>query len=255
MSNQPSRLSATGKALLPRSLRRWLRRQQQRFAVSPPVGTLRFGSFDRVTPVSSVFGFDRGHCIDRHYIERFLEDNSGDIKGHVLEVADNAYTIQFGKDVQQSSVLHAVPGNTKATIVADLRTAENIPSNEFDCIIITQTLQFIYELPDATSTLHRILKPGGVALATVPGISQISQYDMERWGDFWRFTSVSARRLFEEHFAAGNVSVQAFGNVFAAMAFLHGLATEDVDISKLDLHDPSYEVILAIRAVKAGTTR
>jgi hypothetical protein len=34
------------------------------------------------------------------------------------------------------------------------------------------------------------LKPGGVLLATVSGISQISRYDMYRWGDYWRFTTL-----------------------------------------------------------------
>jgi SAM-dependent methyltransferase len=254
MSKQSTRLKAAGKAILPAGVRTWLRTQQQRFSVKPPVGSLRFGSLNRVTPISSVFGFDRGHCIDRYYIEDFLKHHAADIKGHVLEVADNEYTLRFGKEnVEQSSVLHAVDGNPKATIVANLTAADNIPSNTFDCMIITQTLQFIYDVAPAISSIYRILKPQGVVLATIPGISQISLYDMERWGDFWRFTSASARRLFEEAFLPNDVDVRTYGNVFAAMAFLHGLATEDVEISKLDSHDPAYEVVVTVRAVKSAT--
>ena len=48
-------------------------------------------------------------------------------------------------------------------------------------------------------------------LATVPGISQISRYDMDRWGDFWRFTTLSMRRLFEQSFAPADVAVTSRG--------------------------------------------
>ena len=50
----------------------------------------------------------------------------------------------------------------------------------FDCIIFTQTLHFIYDVRLAIQTLHRILKPGGVLLATFPGISQIIPRQMGR---------------------------------------------------------------------------
>ena len=55
------------------------------------------------------------------------------------------------------------------TITADLTDAPQISSDTFDCVIITQTLQMIYDLPTLMRTLHRILKPGGVVLATGSG--------------------------------------------------------------------------------------
>ena len=230
-------------------MRGWLRAQQKGWKVWPPVGTLKFGSFNRVEPISREFGFDRGHCIDRFYIERFLAANAKDIHGRVLEVADNEYTKRFGEGrVMQSDVLHLQAGSPQATIVADLTAADHVPSNSFDCIILTQTLQFIYDTRAAIGTVHRLLKPGGVLLATFPGLSQISRYDMDRWGDFWRFTTLSAKRLFEEHFAPDEVLVQAHGNVFAAIALLHGLAQEDIDLSSLAQYDPDYEVVITVRA-------
>jgi hypothetical protein len=75
---------------------------------------------------------------------------------------------------------------------------------------------------------------------------------MERWGDFWRFTSLSARRLFEEVFSPPNVTVEAHGNVLAALAFLHGMASEELRKGELDYYDPDYEVIITVRAVKPG---
>jgi hypothetical protein len=91
-----------------------------------------------------------------------------------------------------------------------------------------------------------------VVLATVPGISQIVRYDMDRWGDFWRFTSLSARRLFECGFPEGDVRVETHGNVLAATAFLQGLSTRDLRPDELNFRDPDYEVLITVRAVKHG---
>jgi SAM-dependent methyltransferase len=210
------------------------------------------GGLRRVTPISRIFGYDRGQPIDRYYIENFLSHYALDIRGYVLEFGDNSYTRQFGgSHVTQSDVLHAKPGKSRATIIADLSAAEHIPTEAFDCIICTQVLMYIYDIRAAIRTLHRILKPGGALLATFPGISQISRNDMDQWGEYWRFTSLSAKRLFEEVFMAQNIVVQAHGNVLAAIAFLHGLAVEELRTEELDYFDPDYELSIGLRAVKA----
>jgi hypothetical protein len=87
-------------------------------------------------------------------------------------------------------------------------------------------------------------------LVTLPGISQISRYDADRWGVFWRFTSRSVRRLFEEHFAPEDLEIEAYGNVLAAVALLHGLSAQELRLSELDYRDPDYEMIITVRAVK-----
>lgn len=218
----------------------------------PPV---RWGTLRRLTPVSRVFGLDRGQPIDRYFIEEFLGRHADDIRGHVLEIGDNAYTRRFGGErVTKSDVLHAVEGNPKATIVADLSSDALIPSDSFDCIIFTQTLQYIYHVQKGIRTLYRILAPGGILLATFPGISQISRYDLDRWGDYWRFTALSAKRLFAEVFPPQNLTVETHGNVLTAIAFLHGLSTQDLKQEWLDYHDPDYELLVTVRAVKPQTS-
>jgi SAM-dependent methyltransferase len=207
-----------------------------------------------VTPISRIFGLERGQSIDRHYIEGFLLGHALDVQGNVLEVARDTYTTRFGGGrVRQSHILHVQEGNPEATIVADLTDAHcPLASDTFDCIILTQTLHLIYDLRAAIHTVHRILKPGGVVLATVPGISQISRYDMDQWGDYWRFTSASARRLLEESFVPpGSVTVRTYGNVLAATAFLNGLAAQELRKEELDQHDPDYQVLIAVRAQKS----
>ncbi len=243
---------AVSKRMVPSLVRRWLRAQQRAVSVWPPVGWVRLGRMRRMTPVSRVFGIERGESIDRYYIESFLSRYEKDIRGHVLEIADNSYTRQFGGErVVKSDVLHVQAGNPQATIIADLTSADHVGTDAFDCIILTQTLQFIYDLRPAIMTLHRILRPGGVLLATLPGISQISRYDMERWGDYWRFTTRSAQRLFEEAFLKDNLTVESCGNVLAANAFLHGLATEDLRRQELDYRDGDYQLLITVKAVKS----
>jgi SAM-dependent methyltransferase len=240
--------------LLPASLRRWLRTKRQGYADNPPVGGVRFGGLRRVTPISHRFGYDRGRPIDRYYIEGFLAQHADDVRGRVLEIGDDSYTRRFGGDrVTLRDVLHVTEGNPYATIVGDLTCADHIPSDAFDCVILTQTLHLIYDVRAALNTLHRILKPGGVLLATFPGISQIDHYD---WGGtwYWAFTTRSAQRLFAEAFPAENVAVEAHGNVLAAIAFLHGLAVEEMRPEELDYCDPDYEVLITLRAVKPQST-
>ncbi|WP_392482967.1 class I SAM-dependent methyltransferase [Nostoc sp. C110] len=216
-----------------------------------PVGNINLGSLGRVKPIRPNFGLDRGLAIDRYYIENFLARYAEDIQGHVLEIKEPLYTNKFGGDrITKSDVLHVEVGNPKATIVADLTKAEHLPSNTFDCIILTQTLPFIYDVRAAIKTVHRILKPGGVLLATVPGITQISYDDMTRWGQYWSFTTLSTQRLFEEVFDQNKIQVTAYGNVLSAIAFLHGIVTEELEQSKLESHDPEYQVLITARAVK-----
>lgn len=243
---------------LPTSVFSWLETQRQNYRdpPSPPVGKVQFGSLRRVQPISRQFGFDRGNPVDRYYIEKFLARYGDDIRGSVLEIKDNAYTRMFGGDrVVESDVLDVIEDNQEATIIADLTCADNIPSDSFDCFVLTQTLQMIYDTRAALNTIHRILKPGGVLLATFPGISPINNDD-DKWNGswYWNFTTLSARRLFEEVFPRSNVKVETYGNVLAAIAFLEGLAVEELHQEELDHRDRNYEVIITVRAVKPEVT-
>lgn len=218
-------------------------------AKAPPVGAVRFGDLGRTEPISRHFGGDRGTPIDRYYIEAFLALHAGDIAGRVLEVGDDTYTRRFGARATHFDVLDLKPDNPTATVVADLTSASGIQSERFDCIVITQTLQMIFDLRLAIATLSRILVPGGVILATVPGISQ-SDFGAET--DVWQWSIMppAARRLFEEAFPGGGVAVEGRGNVLTATAFLQGLALEDLPCNALDLDDPCYPLIVTIRADK-----
>lgn len=238
------------KRLLPRAARRALARWWHS-PDSPATGAVDWGELRRLTPISSDWGFDRGTAIDRFWIHRFLADNASYIRGRVLEIGNADLTKRYGSAVTRSDVLHVVDSGPHVTIVSDLATGAGIPDGAFDCAIITQTLQLIPDPRAAARTLHRILTPRGVALVTVPGITKISRYDMERWGQYWSFTSRSAREMFEDAFPGGRVTVQAHGNVLSAAAFLYGIAAEELTEQELVHHDPDFEVLLTIRAERA----
>lgn len=221
----------------------------------PAVGGVDLGDLDRATPVSKDWGFDRGTPVDRLYIESFLEQHSDDIAGRVLEVANSTYTRRFGGDrVTAADVLEneGIEGNDNATLVLDLVNTERAPASRYDCIVCTQTLHLVYDLRAALASLCKMLKPGGTLLLTVPTITQISRWDMDRHGDHWRMTSKALVRLVAEAFPGAATDLSVFGNVYAATAFLHGLAVEELDRTKLDLFDPDYEMLLAVRVRKAA---
>lgn len=213
---------------------------------------VEFGSLATTTPVSRVFGLDRGTPVNRYYIEQFLAGHAELIRGRVLEVGANDYCRRFGGDrVEHCEVLHVTGENPAATIVGNLAAPDTLPAEVADCFLCTQTFDCIFEVQQAVLGAHRLLRPGGVLLATMSGIGQISRYDMERWGEYWRFTTASAARLFEPVFAGG-VTVGSCGNVLAAMASLQGLAVEDLPVpGLLDEHDADYQLIVTVVARKA----
>ncbi len=140
------------------------------------------------------------------------------------------------------------PANPRATIVADLAAAEALVAEQFDCFVLIQTLQYIYDLPAAVAHAHRLLKPGGVLLATVPVISRTEPELVQ--ADYWRFKPPACAALFGEIFRAGRIVVRSYGNVLSCIAALAGMAHQELAARELDVHDERAPLIVAIRAVK-----
>ncbi|MGY2134536.1 glycosyltransferase [Hymenobacter sp. HD11105] len=215
----------------------------------PAVGQVVLGDLARTSPLSTEFGYDRGGPVDRYYIEGFLQAHAPTIRGRVLEIGDNAYTLRFGQGVTQSDILHVDESNPHATFIGDLSHAPHLPDNAFDCIVLTQTLHLIYDYKLALATCHRVLKPGGVLLLTVPGITPIDRGEWQRtW--YWSFTDRALVRLFAEVFP-GEATITSYGNVLIATAFLYGLGRGEVTTEQLDYYDPQFQVINSVKAVKA----
>jgi SAM-dependent methyltransferase len=207
------------------------------------------GTIRRTVPLSDHYGRDRGTPIDRYYIEQFLGAERAAVTGSVLEVLNRDYTERFGTGVERSEIVDIDPDNTDATIIADLAAADDIPSAAFDCFILTQTLQYIYDLRAAVAHAHRILRPGGTLLCSVPTVSRIDRRELE--SEYWRLTSAGCSRLFRDAFAHGEVRVRPRGNVLTAVAFLIGMAAEELSHHELEQDDPFFPIVVTVRATKA----
>lgn len=235
---------------MPSALKSWMHKKGFYESYCPAVGTVKTGDFYRYAPFSTEFGYDRGGPVDRYYIENFLKKESACIKGRCLEIGDNEYSLLYGGNkLTQSDILHIDATNAKATFIGDLSNAPQLPDNAFDCIVLTQTLHLIYDFKGALSTCYRILKPGGVLLLTSPGITPIDRGEWKKtW--YWSFTDSALKKLTAETFPASNVEVETFGNVYIASAFLYGMGIREVSSKHLDYHDPQFQVIITVKAVK-----
>jgi hypothetical protein len=202
------------------------------------------------------YGFNRGRPIDRYYIEAFLAEHADRIRGDVLEIEHDLYTRRFGDGrIRRSDILHVDPNFPAATITADLTDGRGVASNRFDCVIITQTLHCIFDVTSAVRTLHRILKPNGSVLATVPAVARLDRPPGHGWGEHWRFTSMGLERIFGDVFGRANVKVHVYGNLQVTIAGLMGLATEDLRRAELETRDPLYEYLIAARADKCPAAK
>jgi SAM-dependent methyltransferase len=206
--------------------------------------------FHGTAPINPGYGSDLGTTIDRYYESRFLTDNPELITGDVLEIGDRRSTDRYGTGVRRVDVFNIAPG-PGVDIVGDLVSCPQIPDNSYDCVLLTQVLQVIYDIESVVSEVHRILKPGGSVVCTMAGIAQVNRGALEDYGDRWRVTSLGATELFATSFAAQDIRIRTYGNAHSACCFMQGIPAERVNRTRLDRHEPDYQLMVAVIATKA----
>jgi hypothetical protein len=213
---------------------------------------VRWGSFRRTAPISDNFGWERGQPVDRFYIERFLERFAQDVQGDVLEVMEPLYTDRFGGDrVRRRHIVDIDEGNPRATIVADLGQPGSLGEERFDCVILTQTLQYIARPATALANVWASLRAGGVCLITAPSLSRI---DPDLAGvDLWRILPAGLAELLAETCDGAELETAGFGNALAALAFVMGLAADELDASELEVHDEHFPIVACARVRKPAS--
>jgi hypothetical protein len=214
-----------------------------------PGRQVSWGTLRRTSPFSDHYGYDRGQPVDRFYIDRFLEDQRSAIRGEVLEVGDAEYTRRFGGDrVTRRHVVDIDSGQREATLIADLCAPGSLPASRFDCVIVTQTLQLLAEQTTALQNLWASLRSGGALLVTVPCISRIERKTPAT--DLWRYTPKGLELLIARSCPDANIVSEGRGNVLAAVAFLMGLAAQDLSESELLEEDPFFPLLVCATVTK-----
>ncbi len=204
---------------------------------------VRWGNLRREGPVSHRWGYDRGTPVDRSLIEGFLAEHTDVVRGRVLEVKDDRYTKRFGRGVTESDIVDIDPANPDATIVADLSEAGSLPAERFDCAIITQTIMLVPDPFTAIANLWQSLAPGGTLLVTVAGISRVDPDGPQI--DRWRITPSGFQALVDRVCPDAEHQISGRGNLVTSIAFLQGLAAEELRREELTRHDPAYPMITA----------
>ena len=194
-------------------------------------------------PISRLYGNDRGTPIDRYYIEKFLQKESIRIKKdglRVLEVGEDTYSRKY------------IPNSTYEVLNysegMDLTVDGTISENFYDVFIATQVFHQIYQVKKAIAGANRLLKKGGVMLATVCG-TIVKPARNDEYDHYWGFTVSSITNLMKEVFN-GELRIQSFGNVAVATAFIQGISAEEMSESVMEVNDPDYPVCISIFARK-----
>lgn len=205
-----------------------------------------WGNLRRSEPFSPNFGFSRGTPMDRYYLDQFLEGQREAVVGVVGEVGEANYARRFaGAELRRIEVIDRDPRDG-TTVVADIGVSGSLPAASFDCLIVTQVLQYVPDVGEALRNLIQALRPGGTLLVAVPALTPRDVREPLA-GDYWRFAPAGMAHLV--HAAAPWMpnSVVAYGNLLSATAFLHGLAAEELSRSELARQDDRFPILVCAR--------
>ena len=108
----------------------------------------------------------------------------------------------------------------------------------------------MYDFHSALQGLNHLLSDKGVVLLTVAGPSaHISRYDMDRWGDFWRFTDKSLALAVDR---AGFLTLNSccYGNPYTSSFQALGYSSDDYKSFQDISSHQDYQVLVAAVLVK-----
>lgn len=235
---------------IPAPVRRVLRPVIAPFARRVPGRTVRWGTLRRLHPFSQHYGWERGEPIDRRYIDAFVSSQGETIRGDVLEVREPHYATRNGQGVTRVHVVDIDRENRQATLIADLTVEGSLPAASYDCAIVTQTLQFLGDIEATLANLRQALRQDGTLLVTVPCISKVDHESP--MSDYWRWTPAGLRLLLERNFPGDRVHVEGYGNLLVGVAFLMGLAQDELLDGELAYQDSTFPLVACGRVDKRG---
>lgn len=201
-----------------------------------------WGNLRRTVPFSTEFGFDRGTPIDRYYLREFFDKNREWITGNILEIQMSGFTHEFGHNIQSAHSVDINPA-VSPTFICDLADSQDvIPDNSYDCFLLPSTLQHMRDIEGCLRHALRIIKPGGVILASAAGFIPL----IPDGPDYWRLSAAGWTQIVARVWPECEVRIESHGNCLAATAALYGLALEELSPTELDIVDARYPVLTTL---------
>jgi len=208
----------------------------------------RWGNLRRTRPFSANFGFERGTPIDRYYLQKFLEAHRAYVSGDVLEIQVPGYTHRYGHHIRHAHSVDINP-DFQPTFLCDLAKSEDvIPDTSYDCFLLPNTLQHLRNLEGCLRHALRVIKPGGVILASSATFVPL----IPDGPDYWRLSAAGWAEVLWRVWAGCEVRVESAGNCLAAVSAMLGLAQEELTSAELDVFDPRYPVLITLFCRKPG---
>ena len=205
------------------------------------LGVPYWGNLRRVRPFSNHYGFDRGTPVDRYYLDRFLASHAQFVRGDVLEIQTPSYVIKYGTDIRLSHSVDIEPRFTP-TYLCDLAAADIIPSDRYDCFLLPNTLCVLRDIRSCMRHMLRVVKPGGVVLASTAAMGPLQGDGM----DFWRMSAQGWRELAKETWEGHDWRIEGHGNCLTMVAATLGLAQEELTLGELEYQDDRYPVLVTL---------
>ena len=205
-------------------------------------GLPRWGNLRRTKPFSSTYGFERGQPIDRYYLHRFLAAHRDLITGDVLEIQGTSYTERFGHDVARADSFDIEPRFDPTYLCDFAHCADVIPDHAYNCLLLPNTLAHFREIDLCLAHALRVVRPGGIMLASSAGLLPLTG-DLP---EYWRLTPHGWREKLGTAWPGATLEIAGHGNCLSAVGAQLGLALEELTEGELDVHDPRFPVLTTI---------
>lgn len=136
------------------------------------------------------------------------------LSGHVLDIGagDRPSYWRFVEKPRRLTTLD-IDRSSRPAIVASLEVSLPLKAACVDTVVALNVFEHVYGGPELAREIHRVLRPGGRILCSVPFLVPIHADPY----DFMRYTGWALHRLFTDAGFSG-VEVVAYGGYFAALA-------------------------------------